>query len=178
MYKYSIPGTSSIADCAGAPVTAATSVLTTPVGWQELWDHTLVTKMVDGSIPDRSRETYQHQQIWHNNLPHSLSKKLIYKNRPCKLRLIHDRLVSLDNGIAMSCPGNCYTQLDDGAELVDHDYPSEYGMTWYFCPLHRVYHAFFLDSPLCSRHAVNVLCSSSTGPRQHSRSTKRMLSLA
>lgn len=58
----------------------------------------------------------------------------------------------------MGCRGNCYTLQGDGACLIDHNTQSRRGTTWYFCPLHRVYHAIHTKNPskqpLCGECAV------------------------
>ncbi len=62
------------------------------------------------------------------------------------------------HSFTMGCRGNCYTLENDGACLVDHSGLSSRGMTWYFCPLHRVYHAIRATrparQPFCGECAV------------------------
>ncbi|KAF4510028.1 hypothetical protein G6O67_001954 [Ophiocordyceps sinensis] len=59
----------------------------------------------------------------------------------------------------MPCLGRCFSSIDGGqGKPIDHDEPSQPGLTWYFCPAHRRFHAISFSrcasQPLCGECAV------------------------
>lgn len=58
----------------------------------------------------------------------------------------------------MSCRGRCFSLSGVQGKPVVHEEAGQNGLTWYFCPTHRLFHALFLFSgatqPLCGECAV------------------------
>lgn len=59
----------------------------------------------------------------------------------------------------MACRGRCFTAADNvHGKVVHHDDASSLGLTWYFCPAHKTFHALFLlagtPQPMCGECAV------------------------
>ncbi|RCI08735.1 hypothetical protein L249_4743 [Ophiocordyceps polyrhachis-furcata BCC 54312] len=58
----------------------------------------------------------------------------------------------------MPCPGRCFAFIGNKPEHVDHDKHAEPVRTWYFCPVHRKFHAMLVcvrgPQPRCGECAV------------------------